>query len=80
MEHEPKSLCILHAARVKHPLKHTVESEKHGGSRNGMKARKEQIQIEVEHAQRTQAPPTFTQPLHGTWATGQGYLEGVIWW
>ena len=48
-EHEPKSLYVLHATRVKHPLERIVESNKHEGNRNGLKARKEQIQTEVEH-------------------------------
>ena len=38
-----------------------------------MKARKEQIQMKVEHTQRAQAPPTSSQPIYGRWPTGQGY-------
>ena len=37
---------------LKYPPKRTTESNKHGGSRNDMKARKERIQTEVEHTQR----------------------------
>ena len=65
--HEPNNPYVLPATRVKHPPKgpkHIIESNKHGGSRNGMKARKERIQIEMEHTQKAQAPPTYTHPIH----------------
>ena len=46
--------------RVKHPPECTVESDKHECNKNGVKARKERIQMEVEHTQKAQAPPTCT--------------------
>ena len=72
-EHEPKITYFLHATRVKHPSERIAESDKHEGNRNGVKARKERIQMEVENIQRAQAPPTCTQPIHRRWATSQGY-------
>ena len=48
----PKALYVLHAARVKHLPKRTVELDKHEGSRNDEKARMKWIQTEVEHTQR----------------------------
>ena len=45
-EHEPKNPHILHAIRDKHQPKCTAESNKHKGNRNGVKARKKQIQTE----------------------------------
>ena len=45
-EHELKSSHILHTTRDKHQLESTTESNKHGGSKNGVKARKKQIQME----------------------------------
>ena len=59
-EHEPKSPHIFLTTRDKHQPKRTVESDKHDGNRNGMKARKKQIQTEVEHTQRAKTPPTCT--------------------
>ena len=45
-KYEPKSQHILHATKDKHQLARTIESNKHGDSRNGVKARKKQIQME----------------------------------
>ena len=45
-EHEPKSPHILHATKDKHQPVRTIESNKHRGNRNGVKARKKQIQME----------------------------------
>ena len=39
-EYEPKSPHILHTTRDKHQSKCATESNKHRGSRNGVKARK----------------------------------------
>ena len=44
-EHEPKSPRILHATRDKHQLGRTAESSKHGGNKNGVKAKQKQIQM-----------------------------------
>ena len=38
-EHELKSPHILHATKYKHQPVRTIESNKHGGSGNGVKAR-----------------------------------------
>ena len=59
-EYEPKSSHILHATKDKHQPTCTVESNRHGGSRNCVKARKKQNSDGVEHAQRAWAPPTCT--------------------
>ena len=72
-EYEPKSSHILHATKDKHQLAHIAESNKHGSSTNGVKARKKQSSDEVEHSQRARAPPTCTQPIHGRWAMGQNF-------
>ena len=45
-EYKPKSPHILHATKDKHQLARTTESNKHGGSKNGVKVRKKQIQME----------------------------------
>ena len=45
-EHEPKSPHILHATKDKHQPVRIAESNKHGGSRNCVKVRKKQIQVE----------------------------------
>ena len=74
-EYELKSSHILHATKDKHQLAHIVESNNHGGSTNGVKARKKQSSGGVEHTQRVKAPPTCTQPIHG----GSRLLEGVVW-
>ena len=71
-EHKPESPHILHTTKDKHQLTRAVESNKHGGSRNGVKARKKQIQTEWS-MQRARAPHTCTQPIHRKWATGQGF-------
>ena len=42
-EHEPKSPHILHATKDKHQPERTAKPNKHGGGRNGLKARKKQI-------------------------------------
>ena len=39
-EHKPKSPYVFHVTKVKHPLERIVESNKHGDSRKGKKARK----------------------------------------
>ena len=45
-KYEPESSHILHAIKDKHQLARTIESNKHGDNRNGVKARKKQIQME----------------------------------
>ena len=45
-EYEPKSPHILYATKDKHQPARPAESNQHGGSRNGMKVRKKQIQTE----------------------------------
>ena len=45
-KHELKSPHILHATKDKHQLKRTSESNKHGDSKNGVKVKKKQIQME----------------------------------
>ena len=45
-EHKPKNPHILHATRDKHQPERTTKSNKHKGNRNGVKARKKQIQTE----------------------------------
>ena len=45
-KYEPKSPYILHATRDKYQPVCTAESNKHKGSRNSVKARKKQTQIE----------------------------------
>ena len=45
-EYEPKSTHVLHTTRDKHQSKHAAESNKHGGSKNGVNAKKKQIQTE----------------------------------
>ena len=72
-EYELKSSHILHATKDKYQLAHLVESNNHGGSTNGVKARKKQSSDGVKHTQRAKAPPTCTQPIHGKWATGQDF-------
>ena len=42
-EYEPKSPHVLHTTRDKHQSKRAAKSNKHGGSRNGVKAKKKQI-------------------------------------
>ena len=43
-EYEPKSPHILYATKDKHQPARTAESNQHGDSRNGVKARKKKIQ------------------------------------
>ena len=45
-KNEPKSLHILHTTKDKHQPALTAESNKHEDSRNGVKAKKKQIQME----------------------------------
>ena len=59
-EYEHKSSHILHVTKDKHQPARTVESNKHGGSRNCVKARKKQNLVGIEHAQRAWALPTCT--------------------
>ena len=42
-QHEPKSPYILTATKVKQQPKRIIESDKHRGNRNGVKAKKKQI-------------------------------------
>ena len=49
-EHEPKSAYFLHTVRDKHQPECTIKLDKHEGNRYSVKARKRQIQIEVELA------------------------------
>ena len=59
-EYEPKSPHILHATKDKHQPVRAVESNKHEGSNNGVKAKKKHNSDKVKHTQRSKAPPTCT--------------------
>ena len=70
-EHGPKSLHILHAIRDKHQSECIAESNKHRGSKSGVKVREKQIQTEWS-MHKGPGHHLLTQPIYGRWVTGQG--------
>ena len=78
-EHEPKTLHFLYATRDKHQPEYTAESNKYGGSRNGVKDRKKQFRWTGVY---TKDQGTTYLYLANTWEVGHGsmYSEGVVWW
>ena len=79
-EHESKSPYVLHAARVKHPLEHTAESDKHEGNSKCVKARKG-TDSDGSGAY-TQGPiTTYLYPTNTSEVGRESRVsEGVVWW
>ena len=78
-EHELKSPHILYAIKDKHQPVRTAESNKHEGSRNGVKAKKKQIQMEWSMhkgpGHHLLVPSQYMGVAHEL-----RYSEGVVWW
>ena len=64
-KHEPKGPYVFHTARVKHLPERTVESDKHEGNNNDMKAKK--VMDSNESRVYTQGPDTTYLYTANTW-------------
>ena len=79
-EYESKIPHTLHATKDIHQPTHTAESSKHGGSRNGVKAKKK-TKFKRSRVCTKGMSTTYLYPAN-IWEVSHGLRlsEGVIWW